>query len=124
MQVIGRIESVSDDIQIKHNKDGEITSARGTLATFKPTGVFDFAVDKQFIQAGLLSELTKLEGQKLLFSFARVDMDLPDGGRYRAWSLRTLPESLDSVFDTKKTVSFTSPVSSSSPSQSVEKVKL
>lgn len=124
MQIIGRIESVIDDLIIKTDtKTGEITSARGVLNTFKPTGVFEFSVDKQFIAAGLLTELQAFEGQKLLYSFARVDMDLPDGGRYRTWSLRMLPESLDSINDVKKPVTFTAPSSSPAPTVKTEKDK-
>lgn len=124
MQIIGRIESVIDDLIIKTDtKTGEITSARGVLNTFKPTGVFEFSVDKQFIAAGLITELQAYEGQKLLYSFARVDMDLPDGGRYRTWSLRTLPETLDSINEVKKPVTFTAPSSSPAPTVKTEKDK-
>lgn len=119
MQIIGRIESVIDDLIIKHDtKSGEITSARGVLNTFKPTGVFEFSIDKQFIAAGLITELQAYEGQKLLYSFARVDMDLPDGGRYRTWSLRALPETLDSINEVKKVGTFPAP--SSSPAQAIK----
>lgn len=122
MQIIGRIECVADDLIIKTDpKTNEITSARGVLTTFKPTGVFDFAVDKQFIAAGLLTELQDFEGQKLLYSFARVDIDLQDGGRYRAWALRMLPESLDSISDVKKPVTFTSTSTSPAPQASEKK---
>lgn len=122
MQIIGRIECVLDDLIIKHDqKTGEITSARGVLNTFKPTGVFEFSVDKQFIAAGLITELQAYEGQKLVYSFARVDMDLPDGGRYRTWSLRALPETLDSINEVKKPVTF--PAASSSPAPAVKTEK-
>lgn len=103
MQVIGRIESVADDIQIKYHQEGplkgQIQSVRGVLTTFAPTGVFEFTLDKQFISSGLVNDLTKLEGQKLVFPFARVDLDLDGGGRYRAWQLRKLPEPLESLIN-------------------------
>lgn len=122
MQIIGRLESVLDDLNIKLDpKSKEITSARGVISTFKPTGVFEFSVDKQFIAAGLVASLHEFEGQKLIFSFARVDMDLPDGGRYRAWSLRTLPEPIDSLLDGYKAP--VSPAPSSSPAPAIEPKK-
>lgn len=110
MQVIGRIECVADDLPPKVDpKTGEITSVRGVLATFRPTGTFDFSLDKNFIQAGLYEELKNFEGQKMVYSFARVDMDLPDGGRYRTWALRTMPEPLSSLLDDKKVISSPAP---------------
>lgn len=99
MQIIARIESITEDLQKKTNpvNPSEISSARLTVCTFNPIGTFEITLSKDFIRAGLINSLAQFEGKRSIFSVQRLDMDLQDGGRYRAWSLNKLPESLDSL---------------------------
>lgn len=122
MQIIARIESVADDLIPRLDpKTREISSYRGVLTTFKPTGVFEFSVDKDFFKAGLVEDLKGFEGQKALYSLALIDMTFSDGSRYKTWSLRMLPESLDSINEVKKVGTFPAPSSSPAPQVSEKK---